>query len=91
MNGEVIKRRRHDSTRRERIERTLLAMRARGLIGKPGVMVALARHFGVTRQHIWQIGVDAGIMGKGARPPGPGAAAEEQPQDDSDLERDQAI
>jgi hypothetical protein len=91
VNGEVIKRRRHDSTRRERIERTLLAMRARGLIGKPGVMVALARHFGVTRQHIWQIGVDAGILGKGARPSGSGAAAEEHPPDDSDLERDQAI
>ena len=90
MNNEVIKRRRHDSTRRVRIERTLLALRARGLIGKPGVMVALARHFGVTRQHIWQIGVDAGILGKGVRPAEPGAAPDEQ-QDGPDLQRGQAI
>ena len=90
MGRDVIKRRRHDSTRRERIERTLLAMRARGLIGKPGVMVALARHFGVTRQHIWQIGVDAGILGKGVRPAEPGGASDEQ-QDGPDLQQDQAI
>ena len=90
MDRELIKRHRHDSTRRERIERTLLAMRARGLVGKPGVMAALAKHFGVTRQHIWQIGVDAGILGKGARPAESGAASEEH-QDDPDLERDQAI
>lgn len=89
MNGELIKRRRHDSTRRERIERTLKAMRVRGLIGKPGVMVALARHFGVTRQHIWQIGVDAGILGKGVRAVDAGGPAEE-PHDQPGLERDQA-
>jgi hypothetical protein len=79
MDGQLIKRRRHySSTRRERIERTLKAMRVRGLIGKPGVMAVVAAHFGVTRQHIWQIGADAGILGKGARQ-AESAVSEDQP------------
>lgn len=91
MDSQLTNRRRHDGTRRERIERTLVAMRARGLIGKRGVMVALARHFGVTRQHIWQVGANAGILGKGAHAAGSGCAPEEEMQDDSHFDRGEAI